>query len=94
MVRQIARPSPVPPFWRASVSSTCLNRSKTLSSLSTGMPRPLSEMEEERSASLRCGLREAVGRGELDSVGEQVGQDLEDAVRITVEEDGTHRQRA
>ena len=43
MVRQMARPRPVPPFWRASEGSTCWKRSKMESSLSAGMPRPSSE---------------------------------------------------
>ena len=40
MVRQIARPSPVPPFWRESEASTCWKRPKMDSSLSAGIPRP------------------------------------------------------
>jgi len=42
MLRQMASPSPVPPFLLESVDSTCWKRSKMLSSLSTGMPRPRS----------------------------------------------------
>ena len=42
MLRQIARPRPVPPFLLASPDSTCWKRSKTASSLSAGMPRPRS----------------------------------------------------
>jgi len=42
MLRQMARPRPVPPFWRASEGSICWKRSKMLSSLSVGMPRPSS----------------------------------------------------
>src|SRR6202022_3294398 len=40
MLRQIASPSPVPPFSRESLTSTCPKRSKMDSSLSAGMPRP------------------------------------------------------
>ena len=56
MVRQMARPRPVPPFWRASEGSTCWKRSKMVSSLSAGMPRPSSTTLRRRSRGrLRCG---------------------------------------
>ena len=42
MPRQIARPSPVPPCSRRSGASTCSNGLKMCSSLSAGMPRPVS----------------------------------------------------
>ena len=45
MVRQIASPRPLPPFWRESEASTCWNRPKIVSSLSAGMPRPWSITE-------------------------------------------------
>ncbi len=42
IVRQIARPRPVPPLSRESDASTCWKRPKIESSLSAGMPRPWS----------------------------------------------------
>ena len=45
MVRQMARPRPLPPFWRESEASTCWKRPKMASSLSAGMPRPWSMTE-------------------------------------------------
>ena len=40
--REIDRPSPVPPYLRLVVPSACWNASKIISSLSLGMPMPLS----------------------------------------------------
>ena len=96
MVRQMARPRPVPPFWRESEASTCWKRSKMESSLSTGMPRPWSETRS-RMASTEASMRTSTsdcGRREFDGVREQVGEDLEDAVGVAVEEDGLGRPSA
>ena len=86
MLRLMARPSPVPPFSRASEESTCSNRAKTLSSLSSGMPAALvADARTRRSA--RDGVARTSPRsrvGELDGVAEQVEQGLDDPVGVGV----------
>ena len=65
MLRQIASPSPVPPFSRESLTSTWPNRSKMDSSLSAGMPRPSSRTRNSSSpADLRLQSRPCRRGGE------------------------------
>ena len=84
MLRQMARPRPVPPFWRESEASTCWKRSKIDSSLSAGMPRPSSATLNSDVAvdSARRQRDDAAGRRELDGVRQQVRQRLHDAVGV------------
>src|SRR6266851_4593323 len=53
MLRQMARPRPVPPLARESEASTWWKRSKMCSSLSAGMPRPWSRTSMRASFSSR-----------------------------------------
>src|SRR2546425_9127477 len=42
---EMVRPRPVPPYWRVVDESACVKLSKMTSSLSAGMPMPVSETE-------------------------------------------------
>ena len=86
MLRLIARPSPEPPFSRASEESTCSNREKMLSSLSSGMPRPRSRMENSTNPprGSACDDDHTAAVGELDGVAQQVQQGLDHAVGVGV----------
>jgi hypothetical protein len=65
MLRQSARPRPVPPRSRESDASPCWKRSKMRSSFSGAMPRPWSSTVKQTSPA--CGIAGLIG-GPLDRV--------------------------
>ena len=81
--RQIGRPSPVPFGLSVSVSPTCLKRSKTLGWSAGAMPMPVSTTLTTSSPPRRDGAAgDRAGVGELHRVGDQVDDDLDQAIAI------------
>ena len=83
----IASPSPVPSWRRVDEASTWLNFSNTWSSLSAGMPMPVSLTTiVSRVLALTADAADVdqhmAGVGELDRVAEQVGDDLPNATDV------------
>ena len=93
--RLIASPSPVPPYCRVIDESACVKGSKIVSSLSAGMPIPVSEISTTRFGGSAAGrLSRAdphvAGRRELDGVAGDVHQHLAKAGGIALDRAG-HR---
>ena len=102
--RLIARPRPVPPYFRLVLPSACWNASKIVACLSAGMPMPLSRHREchtRCAPGSGCWFSAPTGRGrrdrriheaalgELEGIREQVLQDLLEPLLI-----GKDRRRA
>src|SRR6058998_629739 len=84
---EMVRPRPVPPYWRVVEESACVKLSKMTSSLSAGMPMPVSETEQQRARLL--GRRvvldsqdDLTGHRELERVAYQIQEDLPQAMWV------------
>ena len=84
IVRQMARPRPVPPFCRESEASTCWKRPKI--ALQLVGRNSASVIDHGKNDACDAGPQHhadrRVGRRKLDGVGEQVGDDLKQAIGI------------